>query len=177
MNPIKFPIGMCLIAIMIILGTQACEPPFVSCQAIATLSDGPMIELPFPPGAEVLLTTYWSFIPNMTYSMSFWVSDEDGVEFVILHFMPLSEGEWHNMSVEMTEGNSTRGFYEATFSWQKDGIDWDVFARDTNGNWGSNGTIRYLIDTIGIDPLIVIAPTMLIFLVIYAVLLKRQRGS
>jgi len=170
---VESPVSMCVIA-FIILATQAFQSPFVSCQPIAVLSDVPTIELPFPPGAEVLLTTYWSLNPNMTYSMSFWVSDEDGVESVFLHFMPLSEGEWHNLSVEMTGGNNTRGFYEATFSWQKTGIDWDVFARDTNGNWGSNGTIRYLIDTIGIDPLIVLIPTMLVFVVVYAILVKRQ---
>jgi len=46
-----FQARVSVIAPIIILGAHAYEPPFLSGQTIATLPDGPMIELPSPPGA------------------------------------------------------------------------------------------------------------------------------
>jgi len=143
----------------------------------ATMGDTPRIILPFPPGAEVMFAVYWSLDPNMTHSFSFWVIDNDGVDSAIVSYMPLSEGVWHNISAMLTEGNTTKGFYEASYSGHKDGVEWKVFANDSQGHWTENGTIRYLLDTIGIDPKIILAVAVPFWLIIAATVVFRRKKS
>jgi hypothetical protein len=141
-----------------------------------TMGDYPEIILPFQPGAEVTLAIYWSLDVNMTHSFTFWVVDSDGIDHVIASHMLLSENVWHNTSVAATECNATRSFYEVSFVGPRDGTDWKVFANDTQGHWTENGTIRYLIDMVGIDPKILLGVVVVpVWLIAAAVLLCERR--
>jgi hypothetical protein len=111
----------------------------------------------------------------MNHSFSFRVADADGIDCVILMYMPLSEGVWHNVSAKATEDNAKESFYEASFVGPKDCVDWKVFANDTQGRWSENGTIRYLLDMVGVDPRIVVAVTFPVMLMMVGEVLYKKR--
>ncbi|RDE11974.1 MAG: hypothetical protein C4K47_09085 [Candidatus Thorarchaeota archaeon] len=144
-------------------------------ETTTTMGTDPKILLPFPPGAQVVLSAYWSFTPNVTYDFSFWVDDSDGIDCVIVRYMLLSQSVWHNISATATEGNATRSYYETSFTGSKEGLDWKVFANDSMGHYTENGTIRYLTDTFVVDPKIVLVIVAPVWLVIAALVLHRGR--
>ena len=138
--------------------------------------DRPKIVLPFAPGSEVALAVYVSSDASVTHYFWFWVIDADGFDRVILIYRLLSKGVWHNITATETDGNATKSHYEVRFIGPKDAVDWKVFASDTMGHWTENGTIRFWLDTMGIDPTIVLVAGLIpIPVVLSGIVLHRRR--
>ncbi len=157
------------VALLILMTLLLTQP--ISTEGVEVSSeDAPDIVLPFEEGAEILLAVPMGGSANITHSPEVRVNDSDGVSTVFFRFNPVGNDTWFNVTATRVEGNSTEGTYTASFEWTHTSVDFKVFANDTLGEWSETGSIRYLIDYVGVSPqlyLLIIIPIILIVIAMY----------
>jgi hypothetical protein len=133
-------------------------------------SEGPTIEWFGLTGTEQLAIAWDGAYTGQTeevWTHSQWINDSDGVDSVIFRYRWTGETEWMNRTGTLIEGNDTRGYYSANFTYA---VWWNyetgrpetegsggnfyfkIWANDTLGNWNEVGPMQYMGGYMFVEP-------------------------